>query len=371
MRFSTLVLENLVRQRVRTLLTVLGIGVGITTVVALGAITGGLKAMASDLMRVGGADFMVAQKGSSDLTFSVVSAAEERAVRETPGVDRTLGVLLHYTRVGSNPFFGTFGVRPEEVRAAPPTIVEGRLLATDASREALLGADASSRLGVTVGGTVTIEETAFRVVGIYRTGSVAEDAGAYAPLTTVQRLARKQDAVTAVYVTAEPGVDAAALAARIEEQNTQLTSVDTLSDYGDVDQGMKFLDAGNVAISVLAVLLGGIGVMNTMIMSVFERTREIGVLRAVGWRGSRILRMILYESLFLCLVAAVIGIALGLLASRAVLLVPAVSTFLTPGYPPEVFVRALAVGVVVALAGAVYPAARAVRLSPMEALRHE
>ena len=81
--------------------------------------------------------------------------------------------------------------------------------------------------------------------------------------------------------------------------------------------------------------------------------------------------MILYESLFLCLVAAVIGIALGLLASRAVLLVPAVSTFLTPGYPPEVFVRALAVGVVVALAGAVYPAARAVRLSPMEALRHE
>ena len=63
MRFSTLIVKNLVRQRVRTALTVLGIGVGITTVVALGAITGGLKATASDLMRIGGADFMIAQKG--------------------------------------------------------------------------------------------------------------------------------------------------------------------------------------------------------------------------------------------------------------------------------------------------------------------
>jgi putative ABC transport system permease protein len=371
MRFSTLVLKNLVRQRVRTLLTILGIGVGITTVVALGAITGGLKAMASDLMRVGGADFMVAQKGASDLSFSTVSEAEERAVRETPGVEQTLGVLLHYSRVGSNPFFVTFGVRAEELRASPPALVEGRLLAAGAPREALLGSDASTRLAATVGGTVTIEETDFRVVGIYRTGSVAEDGGAYAPLDTVQRLARKRDAVTAVYVTAEPGADAAALAARIEEENPELTSVSTLGDYGDVDQGMKFLDAGNVAISVLAVLLGGIGVMNTMIMSVFERTREIGILRAVGWSGRRIVRMVLGESLLLCLVAGVLGLGLGWLAAQAVAQIPSVESFLRPEFSSELVLRALLVAVGVALAGAAYPAVRAVRLLPVEALRHE
>jgi ABC-type antimicrobial peptide transport system permease subunit len=81
--------------------------------------------------------------------------------------------------------------------------------------------------------------------------------------------------------------------------------------------------------------------------------------------------MIAYESLLLCLIAAGVGIGLGVLASRAVLLVPSISAFLSPAYPPEIFARAIVLGLVVGLLGAAYPAARAVRLSPMEALRYE
>jgi putative ABC transport system permease protein len=108
-----------------------------------------------------------------------------------------------------------------------------------------------------------------------------------------------------------------------------------------------------------------------MIMSVFERTREIGILRAVGWSSRRIMRMIVQESLLLCAIAAGVGVALGLLASRAVMLIGTVRAFLDPSYEPAIFLRALGVAVVVALAGAAYPAFRAVRLTPMEALRHE
>ena len=92
-----------------------------------------------------------------------------------------------------------------------------------------------------------------------------------------------------------------------------------------------------------------------MIMSVFERTREIGILRAIGWRGSRILRMIVGESLLLCLVAAGVGIALGILATRALLLVPAIETFLEPQYTAGLFLKAFVVGVGVGIAGSALP----------------
>mgnify|MGYP000159075236 CR=1 FL=1 len=94
-------------------------------------------------------------------------------------------------------------------------------------------------------------------------------------------------------------------------------------------------------------------------------------MRAVGWSGRRILQLIVGEALLLCGVAAVVGAARGVLASRAVLLVGTIEAFLVPQYSAGVFVRALVVAVAVALAGAAYPAFRAVRLTPMEALRYE
>jgi putative ABC transport system permease protein len=192
-----------------------------------------------------------------------------------------------------------------------------------------------------------------------------------ASLAALQEATAKTGVVTAVYVKVKEGLDPEEVAASIRNDSPLLTTVANLGEMSRVDQGIEIMDALNLAISALAVGLGAIGVMNTMVMSVFERTREIGILRAVGWRGSRIVRMIMGESIVLCLIAAVVGSLLGVLASRAVLLIPAVRALLEPQYTVDVFMRALVVAVLVALAGALYPALRAVRLTPMEALRHE
>jgi putative ABC transport system permease protein len=371
MSLTTLVLKNLFRQRVRTLLTLLGISIGIATVVALGAITEGLKASSGEFVHAGGADLMVAQEGASDLSFSAVSTSDWKAVAGRPDVERATGFLLEVAEVGSNPFFFVFGYEPEALTREPLELVAGRLPAPGAALEAMFGEDAAGTLGADVGSTVELDRTTFTVVGVYRTGERWRDAGAIVPLDTAQEMSSRKDVVTALHVTVADGADPHAVAVAIEDEYPQLAVLEESADYGEVDQGFEIMDAANLAISLLAVGIGAIGVMNTMIMSVFERTREIGVLRAVGWSGSRILRMILLESVALCLLAAGLGAVLGVLATRAVLLVPAVATFLSPAYSANVFGRALVVGIVVALAGALYPAVRAVRLSPMEALRYE
>ena len=371
MTFIALILKNIVRQRTRTFLTVLGISLGITTVVALGVVTESLKASSAEILKLGGADFMVAQEGAADLSFSIVPEDDIPAIQATDGVAGTEGMLFHIARVGSNPFFFLMGREREGIAAHPPPIREGAVWDEGATDQVMLGRNAAKDLAAGVGDTVTIEDREFTVAGIYQTGMLYEDGGAYAPLPVVQEIAGKTGVVTAVFVHLEPGADPQQVGGAIEDAVPGVASIIDVGDYSKVDQGMQMLDAANLAISVLAVGIGAIGVMNTMVMSVFERTREIGILRAVGWSGRRILRMIISESLFLCVIAAAVGSALGVLATRAILLFETVRVLLEPQYSVDIFLRAMVVAVVVALSGAAYPAFRAARMTPMEALRYE
>jgi putative ABC transport system permease protein len=265
-------------------------------------------------------------------------------------------MLFHIARLGSNPFFFLIGREHSGLAERPPHLVAGEVWAADSTNGILLGKRAANDLAVQPGDTIEIEDRQFVVTGIYQTGRLLEDGGAYAPLDTVQEIAGRVGVVTAVFIHLESGADPVAVAEHIETEFETLATI---------------LDSANMAISVLAVGIGAIGVMNTMIMSVFERTREIGILRAVGWSGRRILRMIVTESLVLCGIAAAVGSALGVLATRALLMIDIIRNVLEPQYTTDIFVRALVVAILVALAGAAYPAFRAVRLTPMEALRYE
>jgi putative ABC transport system permease protein len=124
-------------------------------------------------------------------------------------------------------------------------------------------------------------------------------------------------------------------------------------------------------VSILALFVGGLGMLNTMLMSVLERTREIGVLRALGWRRRRVLAMILRESLLLGTVGGICGIILGLALGRLIGLAEGMWGSLELSYTPGIFAQAVLVALIAGVAGGLYPAWRATRMRPVEALRYE
>jgi putative ABC transport system permease protein len=126
-----------------------------------------------------------------------------------------------------------------------------------------------------------------------------------------------------------------------------------------------------MALSFLTILVGGVGVLNTMLMAVHERTREIGVLRAVGWRRRKVLGMILKESVLLAMLGGAAGIIFAVFLVWSLNLIPLMGGLLAPSWQWDVFARAILVALLLGLIGGLYPAYRATRMQPVEALRYE
>lgn len=371
MSFVLLILSNLFRQKIRTGLTVLGISIGITTVVALGVMTNGARKTAAQIMTVGGSDFSIGRQGSADLTLSTLTQQDLENVQKYEEIEHASGVLLAFSKVGSNPYFLQAGIDAADLEYFDTPLVDGGRLTPGATHEIMLGNEAADQLDARVGDTVEVRDRSLTVVGIYRTDTIWLDAGGILPISTLWELEKKEGLYSLVYVRTTPGTDIDALAARIEDEHADLATLVDIDDFNEVDQGLKIMNAVNLGITILAVFIGGIAVMNTMAMAVFERTREFGILRALGWRTRRILQMVVGESLLLCLIASVFGSILAVVLTRLIVFLPTIRNFILPEYTLDVFLRGLAVGIGVAILGAIYPAYRAASFSPAQAIRYE
>ncbi len=365
-----LILKNVWRQKTRTLLTLLGISIGIATILSLGAIADGLKGSMGGIIQPGAADFTIAQANSSDLTFSRISMETLDEIRDIPGVKAAEGAVLAMTQYGSNPYFMIFGVTPAAIELGDFNIFEGRAFESDG--EIVLGKVAASTTGLGVGATIALGGTDYDIVGLYETGEQMQDGGSIVRTESAQKLMRAEGSYTLIMVDAADDADIVQLTERIDRDYAgELVTIKSADEISRADNGTAIIDGASWMISALAIVIGGIGVMNTMIISVFDRIREIGVLKALGWRRRTIVRMILGEAVLIGIAAIFVGWAIAAGFVWLVSRTDIAQAFLVPEFTWALMGRATGVALLVSFFGGLYPALRAANLSPVEALRYE
>jgi putative ABC transport system permease protein len=366
--WAGLVLKNLLRRKVRTGLTVAGVAIGVGLIVALLSITAGVKNTANELIHVGRSDFGLFQTGASDLTRSLLPESLAGNVKATPGVEQVARIFLLVGTVQNREESLIFGYVPSEFPERRLVITAGRRPHGD---EALLGDSAARIFHLAPGGTVHIGRRSFRVAGVFHSGNRFVDLGVVLPLGTVQAIAQRPGEVTTFGVIVDVGQTPKSVAKRLERRFPGVTAVVEPGQAVRIDTSSRLIITAGWIFSLLALIIGGIGVTNTMAMSVFERIREIGIMRAVGWTSTRIAMLIVSEAIGIGLLALAIGLLAGW--GAAVLFVDhsSLSDLTQADFTAGVFAWGLAFALGVGLIGALYPAWRAISLTPIEALRRE
>jgi putative ABC transport system permease protein len=383
MHFLDFVLRNLLRRKVRTALTIVGVSIAIAAVVALLSITNGYEQSSQQVYASHGIDMVVVRAGVAVTASSTLDEGLAKRLQALDGVDKvgmslsdsvtfegmTVPAPLNGWPVNSTNF--------DTLTILPP----GRELEAGDTNGVLLGKVLAQQLDKKVGDEVEIEGTKFKIIGIYESGTIKEDRSAVMSLRNLQNLMTRDAQVSQFEIMLHKDLpDRTATMAALRNQIENLRGEDgkklglaaqASDDFVKSDNQMRLAHAMAWVTSAIALIVGSIGMLNTMIVSVLERTQEIGILRAIGWRKRRVMRMIMIESFTLSFTGAAIGILLAYGMIKLLGMFPAAQGAVHSGITLYIVIMAYLLSILVGLVGGGYPALRGASLPPTEALRYE
>ena len=396
--------ESLLANKMRTFLTMLGIVIGVASVISMLAIGEGASASITSSIESMGTNVIYISRDNSVSQSRAITISDANALSAVESTNFTAVAPIvssnrEVTFSGNSITAQIYGVTPEYASVRNEEVSYGSFITSDQvenrSTVAVIGVDIADELyGTTtnlVGSKLRIGNYLYTIIGVLEskggTAIGSSDNQVFIPITTAQtRLiswSSTQDEVDQIYVSA---TDSETIDAAMTEITSVLKSRHGLSLSDDADFQLFSQESLTEAassitqiltiflggIGAISLLVGGIGIMNIMLVTVVERTKEIGLRKAVGARKSDILTQFLIESLFIGLIGGIVGILLGAGISAVIQSIASASgTPLNPAITTGSVLLATLFSVGVGLIFGIYPANRAANLEPVEALRTE
>jgi putative ABC transport system permease protein len=370
MIFLKLILTNLRRHRIRSFISIAGIAFSVAAMLTVVTILQGAIGMFSGILS-SDSEMIVFERNVSDLFFSNVPAAAVAEITNWPMVAHADPVLFGIVSSADHPIITCFGVTAADARIRKATWVQGdRAKFAQHSDDVVLGERAAEFMSATLGSHVQIGHAAFHVIGILKTANGFEDGGVFMPLSSAQSFFHKEGSSSVITIKLRNKDDAVAFKSLIKVKYANLIGLED-AEFNRSYSQFRILKATAWAVGGCGLLLGGLGVANTMIMSVFTRIREIAILRVNGFSNTQIAAMIFGESAVVSIFGALAGLSIGTCFLYMLKLVPALHGYIDVSIQPVVLLIVMALALLTGVAGALYPAVYAMRIRAVEALRFE
>ena len=385
-------LRNLARRRLRTALTVTGITIGIWALVVFGSMASKISAIVDMGSDYYAGKIVVTDKsgGASARSPMEIALADDIAAIDgvavaVPGV----GTLLDPESTGGpsipDMIVGELPGADQGHKRFDVQIAQGRALAAqDAhARVAVLGSDLARKRGTGVGDTLEIRGMTFEVVGILEPTLTAPDATVLVPLAAAQEIffqdlppvvrqnLQADRLATDITVYPDEGADVEAIAARIEADIPNASAM-TATEFDKVaGSSVAIFSAIIIGVALISLIVGGLSVINTMAMSVAERTREIGIKRAIGGSRARVIRELVSEAGLIGLLGGLLGLGLGSVVVYLANELGRSSGMILFLLTPQTAIFGVLFSTVLGVVAGIIPAWNAARLDPVAALRYE
>ncbi len=369
MIFLKLIVTNLLRHRIRTLISIAGIAFSVAAMLTIVTVLQGAVGMFSGILS-SDSQIIVFERNVSDLFFSDVPKAALSQIEAWPLVEHADAVLFGVVTSSDHPIITCFGITAADARLRKATWLQGSGAAFSTQQDAVvLGERAAEFLHARSGKMVQIGHGQFTVIGIIQTSNGFEDGGVFMPLSSAQAFFHKEGS-SVITVKLRGKDDIAAFKQRVQAAFPNLVALED-DEFTRTYSQFKILKATAWAVGGCGLLLGGLGVANTMIMSVFTRIREIAILRVNGFSNSQIAAMIFGESAVVSTLGAVLGLSVGAFFLVVLKHIPALHGYVDVSVQPAVVLIVIVLALLTGVAGAFYPAIYAMRVRAVEALRFE